>query len=77
MPAAAKIRATAKTPKATGRDIVCATAPVMNGAGSRVTVLNIDAEESPRAGSPGDWAAASAKPQGTKAPVQRRSKRSL
>ena len=69
MPAAAAASATANAAKASGREKLCAIAPVASGAGRRVSALNSDAEERPIAGCVPVWRAARAKPQGTMAPV--------
>ncbi len=50
MAADAAASATAKAAKASGREKLCAIAPVASGAGSRVSVLNSDAEDRPTAG---------------------------
>src|SRR5271165_906302 len=69
IPAAASARASAKATKATGREKLCAIAPVASGAGRRLSVLKSDAEDRPTAGRAPDWRAARAKLQGTIAPV--------
>ena len=61
--------ASAKAPKAAGSDSVCAMAPVMSGAGRRLSALNSEAEASPTAGPAAAWRAANAKPHGTIGPV--------
>ena len=66
-PAAA--RTPAKAPNAMGSEKPWAIAPSASGAGRRVSALTSEADDRPTAGRPGDWRAASAKPQGTIAPV--------
>ena len=69
MPAQAAASANAKPAKATGKEKLWAMAPVARGAGRRVKALNSDAEERPTAGCAPACPAASAKLQGTIAPV--------
>ena len=68
-PAAVVNSAIAKAANAAGSDNDCAIAPVMSGAGRRLSALNSEAEASPTAGPAADWRAASAKPHGTIGPV--------